>query len=324
MGMFSNKGKRYNNDKNNSNLTKGIMRSKLPIILIFSGIAAAIIIIAVIFIVKPENAKNTKETLFVEQEKTLIKDGEIIQINDPELGLIEIEAVKGAPKNTYDQNNFKEDLNGYKSYYIDEKEASCTGIDLSEYQGDIDFNAVKNSGVTYVMLRLGGRYYSDEGDMYKDDMFDTYYENAKKAGLKVGAYFFSQAASVEDGIAEAQFAISILDGKKLDFPIAFDWETIAEDNARTDSVTGEELTNIAIAFCQTLDEKGFDSIIYSNTSLMYYMYDLSKLKEYDFWVADYADLPTMYYNFTMWQYTTDGTVPGVEGTVDLNICFKNY
>ncbi len=320
MGSFSNKGKRYSDNGNN----KGIMRSKLPIILIFSGIAAAIIIIAVILIVKPSNQKNTKETLFIEQEKTLIKDGEIIQINDPELGLIEIEAVKGAPKNTYDQNGFKDDENGYKSYYIDKKEASCTGIDLSEYQGDIDFEAVKNSGVDYVMLRLGGRYYSDEGDMYKDAMFDTYYENAKKVGLKVGAYFFSQASNVEDGIEEAQFAVSILNGKELDYPIAFDWEIISDDSARTDTVTGEDLTDIAIAFCKTLNEKEYKSIIYSNTSLMYYMYDLSKLKEYDFWVADYAELPSMYYNFTMWQYTTEGTVPGINGTVDLNICFKNY
>lgn len=295
--------------------------------LIIAGVVLAGIIAAVAITVSrgtSSSPQESKETLFIEQATELIKKGEKIQIQDPELGLIEIEAVAGAVKNNYDNDNFALDDDGFLTYYIDGETASCTGVDLSEYQGDVDLEKVKAAGVDYVMLRIGGRYYSKEGGLYDDDSFLTYYENAKKAGLKVGAYFFSQAASTDDATEEANFVIEKLDGLALDYPVAFDWETIADDSARTDVVTGEMLTDIAEAFCDTLSEQGYDGIIYSNTALMYYMYDLERMKEYEFWVADYAPYPTMYYGFTMWQYTTEGIVDGIDGTVDLNVCFKNY
>ncbi len=252
------------------------------------------------------------------------KWGEKITVDDPVLGEIEVGAVQGAKKNTYENENFKTDENGYKAYYIDGKKASYTGIDLSEYQGDIDFEAVKNSGVDYVMLRLGGRYYSDEGLLFVDMQFDTYFDEAKKAGLDVGVYFFSQATDVSEAKDEARFIIRKLEGRKLDYPIAFDWETIEGDTARTDYVTETELTDMAIAFCDTINEAGYRSMIYSNTTLMYFTYQLERLKDYDFWIADYEVYPSMYYLFTMWQYDTNGQVDGIDGAVDLNICLKKY
>lgn len=299
--------------------------SFIPLLIIVSIIIVASV--AVLIITSISNRKNDfpdKETIFVEQETQVIKKGEKITINDPLLGTIEIDAVEGFPKNTYNNDSFVIDENGMMTYFLEDEVASCMGVDLSEYQGSIDFDAVKSQGFEYVILRIGGRYYGEEGKMYTDSKFFDYYKAATKAGLKVGAYFFSQAKNAEEGAQEANYVLSTLGNINLDYPIAFDWEHIEGDNARTDSVSGEELTNAALAFCNTINDAGYNSIIYSNTHLMYYMYDLEQLKEVDFWIADYEDHPSMYYNFTMWQYSIEGKVAGIDGNVDMNICMKNY
>lgn len=297
----------------------------IPLMIIISIVIIAIIAVAVVTSISREgNDEPDKETLFVEHEPEIIKKGEKITINDPLLGTIEIEAVAGFPKNTYDNDSFVVDERGMMTYYMDDEVASCMGIDLSEYQGEIDFEKVKNQGYEYVILRIGGRYYGEEGAMYEDAKFSEYYEDATNAGLKVGAYFFSQAKNAEEAKEEADYVLSLLKNKKLDYPIAFDWEHIEGDEARTDNVSGADLTQAALSFCNTINEKGYKSIIYSNTYLMYYMYDLELLKDVDFWIADYEEHPSMYYNFTMWQYNIEGQVDGIEGNVDLNICMKNY
>ena len=251
--------------------------------------------------------------------------GETVTINDSVLGTVEIQTVGGVVLNTYDTDNLVLEENGYYSYYVDGEKVSEMGVDLSEYQTDIDFAAMKASGIDFVMLRVGGRYYSDEGGLYKDDAFLSYYRQAKDAGLKVGAYFFSQAASVDDAQEEARYTLELLDGLTLDYPVAFDWETIEDDDARTDGVTGEELTAIAEAFCDTIRQGGYRTIVYASTSLMLQSYDFETMKDYTFWLADYREFPAsdkMYYDFTMWQYTTEGTVDGVNVPVDLNLCLK--
>lgn len=328
MALFRKKTRRYSSSNNRNFQEISNKNKKTKYTLIISTVSLFMVFILAAVIITVVNNKNTTpintETRFIEKETQVIKSGEIITINDPLLGIIEIEAVEGAAKNTYVNADFVTDENGLKSYYVDGNIASCTGIDLSEYQGSVDFEALKQSGIDYVMLRIGGRYYSEKGEMYTDSLFDEYYKGAKAAGLEVGAYFFSQAINIEEAQSEAEYIINALSGYDLDYPVAFDWETIEDDKARTDVVTGEILTDCAIEFCNTLNEAGYNTIIYSNTSLMYYMYDLERLKEYEFWVADYADYPSMYYHFTMWQYTPNGVINGIEGPVDLNICFKNY
>lgn len=250
--------------------------------------------------------------------------GEIVTISDSVMGDIELQTVKGAEVNTYTAEGLQYDENGTPSYYEDGKKISHLGVDLSEFQGDVDFTALKDAGVEFVMLRIGGRYYGEEGGLYEDKNFDTYYENAQAAGLKIGAYFFSQANCTADAAQEANYSISKLGGRKLDFPIAFDWENIAESDARTDHVTGDELTQLAETFCDTVTQAGYKAIVYSNTSQMLIMYDFETMKDYDFWLADYREFPTMYYKFDMWQYSKEGTIAGIEGTVDLNLSFTDF
>lgn len=316
MGIFKSRGR--HSAQSDSNF-------RTPLIIIVSVIL--IVVLAVIIITSQDNDKDSEintETQFVEHETEYIKKGEKITIDDPLLGTIEIEAVEGFAKNLYKNDNFIIDENGMMTYYIDNEVASCMGVDLSEYQNDVDFNKLKDQGFEFVMLRIGGRYYSEEGGLYMDSRFFDYYEDAKEAGLKVGGYFFSQAKNAVEATEEANYLLSQIGDLDLDYPIAYDWEIIEGDTARTDSVSDEELTQCAIAFCDTIKNAGYNPIIYSNTALIYYKYDLSLLKDYDFWIADYENHPSMYYHFTMWQYDIEGQVDGIEGNVDMNICMKNY
>ena len=243
---------------------------------------------------------------------------------DSELGEVTVKKVDGAALNTYDTDNLVKNENGFYDYVVDGKVTSEVGIDIAEYQGDVDFAAVKKSGVDFVILRLGGRYYSEEGKMYEDGKFETYYDQATKAGLKIGAYFFSQAATTAEAAEEAQFCVEKLDGRKLDYPVAFDWEIIEDDEARTDNVDGATITAMAEKFCDTIEDEGYDSMVYAGTSLMLQSYDFETMKDYEFWLADYREFPNMYYGFAIWQYDKEGTVGGIDGNVYLNICFKPY
>ena len=294
-------------------------KHRLPLIILAVVLSAALVIGAgyLVMRVLSRPQQNDGDTVATSA-------GERVTINDSVMGDIEIQTVKGAEVNTYTADGLEYDDNGYPVYYEDGKKISHLGADLSEYQGDVDFEKLKNAGVEFVMLRIGGRYYGDDGGLYEDKAFDSYYEQAKAAGLKVGAYFFSQAASAADAAEEASYAIKKLGGKALDYPIALDWENIADDAARTDNVTGDELTAIAETFCDTVTEAGYKSLVYSNTQQMFIMYDFETMKDYDFWLADYREFPTMYYKFDMWQYTMEGSIDGIEGTVDLNISFTDF
>lgn len=197
------------------------------------------------------------------------------------------------------------------------------GIDISEYSGEVDFEKVKEDGISFVMIRLGGRGYGDSGILYSDDKALEYIQNAKSAGLKVGGYFFSQSVNEEEAIEEADYATAILNGETLDYPIAFDWEEIEDDTARTDNLIDTVLTACAKAFCNRINEKGYKPMIYAKENV-YNRYNHVELSEYDVWYAEYTDTPSITEGYTIWQYSEKGTVNGVEGTIDLNICYKNY
>ncbi len=196
---------------------------------------------------------------------------------------------------------------------------SVLGIDVSYWQGDIDWQQVKQAGVEFVMLRLGWRG-SEQGLIFPDDNVEKNYQGATEAGLRVGGYFFSQAITVEEACEEAQFVLELVDGWQLDMPIVFDWEFLGED-ARTAEMTPRLLTECTKAFCGEIREAGYQSMVYFNPMLAdSYLY-IEELVEYPFWLAMY-DHPMDYpYQIDMWQYTASGSVPGIEGDVDLNLYF---
>lgn len=263
------------------------------------------------------------ETQVVEATDTTVKTtGEKIHINDSTLGEIWITELEGVPVNTLDNNNFTADAT-FKYYNENGNAASLEGIDISSYSGDIDWDKVKASGVDFAIIRVGGRGYGDAGEMYPDDRAIEYINGAKAVGIKVGAYFFSQAITTAEAIEEADYVKEILGDIKLDFPVAYDWEIIKDDTARTDSVSAAQATECARAFCNRIKELGYTPMLYSPSRELYFKYDLSRLSDIDIWYCEYANVPTFYYEFSMWQYSASGTVDGIDGAVDLNVCFTN-
>ena len=218
---------------------------------------------------------------------------------------------------------FVRDGNG-RMTYSDSSVKTYTGIDVSVFQGDIDWDAVKNDGIDFVMLRVGYRGYGQKGIMGKDDKFDSNYEGAKKAGLKVGAYFFSQATNESEAREEAAFVLDAVRDCPLDYPIAYDWEFVDNDEARTNGMTSEDITVCAKAFCEAIKSAGKVPVIYFNCETGYFNYDLPQVKDYGFWLAEYYDTPSFYYNYKMWQYSKTGSVDGISGDVDMNISIVDF
>ncbi len=228
-----------------------------------------------------------------------------------------IEIDPGYPASTISTTSFV--TIGDRKRYLSGSVRSSAGIDVSEHNGKIDWEAVAADGIEFAMIRIGYRGYT-EGEIYLDERFAENYAGARAAGLKVGVYFFSQAISVEEAKQEAEFTLEALKGLELDLPVVFDWETIGEDNARADDIDRDTLTACTLEFCKRVSKK-YDAMIYTNAYQGYYLLNLGELADYPIWFAGYAQTPIFYYRFDIWQYTNEGTVAGIEGNVDLNLCF---
>lgn len=193
--------------------------------------------------------------------------------------------------------------------------AEFRGIDVSEYQGAIDWQRVKSDGIEFAMLRCGyGRFSSQ-----KDSRFEENYRNAKSAGVNVGAYFFSYAVTVENARLEAENCLSFIRGKKFEYPIALDIETPAQQR-----LSREEASAIADTFCSILERNGYYVCIYSNLYFLNNELTADVLRRYDVWLAQWASAPTYSGNFGMWQYSSTGSVSGINGAVDRDISYKDY
>ena len=153
-------------------------------------------------------------------------------------------------------------------------------------------------------------------------MDDRFYENlrdAKEQGLKTGVYFFSAAISEEEAREEAAFVLQAIEGQEMEMPIVFDTEPILYDTARTDELTGKQLTKITAAFCDAVQAAGYQPMVYANAKRLTTVLYLEELTAYPLWLADYRMQPDFPYAFTMWQFTESGKVPGIEGAVDIDL-----
>lgn len=198
----------------------------------------------------------------------------------------------------------------------------AVGIDVSAHQKEIDWKKVADSGVEYVFVRLGYRGY-EQGTLNADSYAAQNLKGAKAEGLLVGAYFFSQAVSIEEARAEAYFALGILDGMKLDLPLVYDWEYV-NDSARTASVDRKTLTDCTLTFCQTVEQAGYRAMIYFNSSQGRDMLELEKLEIYPWWLAKYDLEADFLCRVDLWQYTNTGKVPGIQGNVDIDLMFTDH
>ena len=195
------------------------------------------------------------------------------------------------------------------------------GIDVSKWNGNIDWNAVKNSGVSYVIIRCGYRG-SSTGALIEDPKFRSNIKGAKAAGLKVGVYFFSQAVNEVEAVEEASMALSWASGYGLNYPIFLDVEP---SGGRGDGISKEMRTAICKAFCSTVQDSGCSAGIYANKTWLNEKINTGSLTGYKIWLAQYASAPTYTATrYDMWQYSSKGKVSGISGSVDMNISYLNY
>ena len=231
----------------------------------------------------------------------------------------EYEAVidENFPRNIYFQDSFvwEEDR---MTYAGDDRYTWRTGIDVSEHDEDIDWQQVRDAGIDFVFIRAGYRGYS-EGSLRQDAYFEKNLREAREAGLDVGVYFFSQAVNEAEALEEADLVLRMLDGQALQMPVVYDPESILNDAARTDDISGDQFTRNALAFCGRIRERGYAPMIYANLVWESFEFDLSRIRDIPIWYADYEPVPQTPYFFTVWQYTDSGTVPGIVGPVDLNL-----
>lgn len=219
--------------------------------------------------------------------------------------------------NLYEKDSFLR--NGDRMSYGGEDYDYRLGIDVSHYQGDIDWDKVKASGIEFVFVRLGYRGYGEDGTLKLDTNFEQNIQGARAAGLDVGVYFFAQAVNEKEAREEAEFVLDNLLEYDLQMPVVYDPESILHEDARTDDVTGEQFTKNAKAFCETIEASGYDAMIYCNMLWQAFELDLEELSDYPIWYADYEEYPQTPYHFEIWQYSSEGTVDGIQGNVDLNI-----
>ncbi len=222
--------------------------------------------------------------------------------------------------NDYDQDAFVVGDDGIISYGD-----ARLGIDVSSHQGEIDWQAVADDGVSFAIIRLGFRGYGQEGVILLDEYFHQNMTRAQEAGIDVGVYFFSQATSVWETLEEAYFVLEHLDGYTLELPVVFDWEFI--DNisiARTNGTSGQCITLYNQVFNEQLQKAGYDTMVYFNQTLAYLYLELDLLDDNPLWLASYRNNPTYYYYFDIWQYTDSGSINGIEGPVDLNLMLNDF
>lgn len=233
-----------------------------------------------------------------------------LENNDP-YGIMTMSALWGADSLTH-QNRFS----GVSKVY---------GIDVSYYQGNIDWKKVKNSGVEFVIIRVGYRGYGSAGTLVEDPKFKTYLDGATKAGLKVGVYFYTQAITTAEAKAEAKFVLDKIKGYSLQMPVYYDIESVDYDTGRLDSagLSKAQKTALCTAFCDTIIKSGYSAGVYANyTWLNYYIDGAGLGKKYPIWLAHYTSNTNYDQRMDMWQYSGSGTVSGISAYTDVNVWYS--
>ncbi len=275
-------------------------------------ISAALLIISsiilVIVISVTSNNREMQTTTTTTEPTTIFMNGEVPYYPD-------------IPASAYLNENFTTE-NG-RIVYNDSTVGYSTGIDVSAFQSDIDWDAVAADGIDFAIIRVGLRGYGTSGNIFEDDNARRNMKNAAAAGLKVGVYFYSQAISTEEALEEAEFVLDIIKDYKIDAPVVFDWENEPGVGMRTDNLDGNILTDCAVVFCERIKQAGYIPAVYFNLTDAYVRYDLDRIKDYVFWYAQHeGEAPKFYYAYSIWQYSDSGKVDGIKGNVDLNICFN--
>lgn len=226
-------------------------------------------------------------------------------------------------KHNYLTENLVIGENGIYEYMENGQKVSRKGIDVSSFQGVIDWQAVAADGVEFAIIRMGIRGYGT-GKLVVDEQFEANIAGALAAGLDVGVYFFTAAVNEAEAIEEAEFLIAAMEPYGIQCTVVLDIEDVNSDSSRTNGLTKEQWTNNTVAFCERVKQAGYTPMIYGNMQSFMLMLDMTRLEEYDKWFAAYTSYFYFPYDFEIWQYSDSGTVAGIESAVDLNISFYDW
>lgn len=220
------------------------------------------------------------------------------------------------PRHEWDFSKL-DDSERFKNYIEDDGSKKRVGIDVSEHQGSVNWETVAQH-VDFAFIRVGYRGYGN-GNIVTDAYYSTNIQGAIANNVPIGVYFYSQATTYEEGVEEANYVLSLLGDTGLAYPIVLDREDPMQEDARTNNMTVEQHTQAALGFLETIAQSGHRTMIYTN-QMYYALYlDLEQIYKYPVWFAQYANEPVWPYEFSIWQYSESGEVPGISGPVDMNI-----
>ena len=231
--------------------------------------------------------------------------------NEKEFNLTVVNKINNTSTYTKPKYLYINDIKKYKN------EDTSIGIDVSKWQGKVDFNKVKNAGIEFVIIRMGS-WRSQNDEITMDPKFEEYYRLAKEAGLKIGVYIYNVSKDENDGIKTAKWILDNLHGKELDFPIAYDWEDWS--NFMSYHISIHTLSMSYLAFEKTLKNAGYDAMLYSSK---YYLENVwMHLENSKVWLAHYTNKTDYEGNYMMWQMTSLAKIDGItENTVDIDILY---
>jgi len=193
------------------------------------------------------------------------------------------------------------------------------GIDVSHHQGVIDWNKVAADGIEFAIIRVAGRGYGKSGTLFEDALYKTNLKEARAAGLDVGVYIYSQAITQKEARAEADYIIQRIKEYDINLPVVFDYEYYPGGRLSNAKLTDKQRTDICRAFCEAVKFAGYEPMIYANKSMLKNDLDAASLeKDYQIWLAHYITTTDYQGNYTYWQYTSKGSVDGINGYVDRN------
>lgn len=243
------------------------------------------------------------------------------------LGPVQAERYYGEPGTVAEtgdidiSNHLKEESwirDGSFIYYEEEGFTSHIGVDVSKWNGEIDWMALREQGIEFAIIRVGFRGY-ETGEIVPDERFFEYMDGASAAGMEIGVYFYSQAIDEDEAVEEAQFVIDQIAGYEISLPVYFDTEEVGQGEARTEPIATGLYTLNAEAFCKTIESYGYRAGVYASNGWIRRNLELAWLTDYEIWYAQYNDTPGREYGFDMWQYTEHGDLYGCETYLDMNV-----
>lgn len=262
---------------------------------------------------------------------------ELVFVNGYKFDFIPID--RTLKQSTVEASRFVTDKETGYMYYTDAagERNSYFGIDVSSFQGKIDWGKVANSGAEFAIIRCGIRGFGSDGHLVEDKYFQDNIQGALEAGLKVGVYFYTQAKDEAEAVEEADFVLDILKPYKIDGPVILDVEEASSDE-RIKGISAEDRTNNILAFCEHIENAGYKAMVYADVKYFTTKMEISRLEKYEKWYANYNDHvmdenssvweynnPFMFpYEFKMWQYSNQGHIDGIDTAVDLNVLFTKW